>query len=114
MRIAELDRIVQSVVMGWDEYKPNFMPSLHVEHAMQVEQRLYELGYDTLIRRCIGNRCGLIARGEAEEGEFFCNVSIKESDAEFDRPTYFKSVESTMPLAICRSAIQAMGARLTL
>jgi hypothetical protein len=111
VRVVSLDKLIQVNVMGWEEFKPNFMPSLHIEHAMQVEQKLYEMGYGVLTRRITGDHCGFLRRDEAKEGQFFCNIML-DNKGFGEKLVHFQCVEDTLPLAICRSAIKAMGHRL--
>ncbi|MED3976163.1 hypothetical protein P4639_22455 [Priestia megaterium] len=101
-----IDKAVQKFVLGWD-YNPTFRPSTNFSHAMVVEQHLYTLGYEVLIRRCASEKCGLLRTGEARHGDFFCNVT-KEINGLY-KVIRHKSVAPTLPLAICCSALKSVG-----
>lgn len=105
--IASMDKLVHDLVMGGGEFDPNFSPSTNIEDAMKVEQRLFELGYQVLTRRCMGNRCGMINSGQATYGQFFCNVTKEKGEDYFANRTHYKSVADTLPMAICMSAVKA-------
>jgi hypothetical protein len=105
--LSQIDKLVHELVMKGD-FDPEFSPSTKIEDAMKVEQRLFELGFEVLVRRCMSQRCGAISSGEADHGDFFCNVS-KDGETYYAEKSYNKSVAKTMPLAICLSAIKAMG-----
>jgi hypothetical protein len=108
MVFMTVDKLVQEKVMGWEEFDPYFSPTTCIKDAMKVEEKLYELGFNVLFRRCTGMHCWLVNSGEAKEGDFFCNVS-KDGESYSDRPTTYKSVAKTLPKAICYSALKAVG-----
>jgi hypothetical protein len=102
---VHLDSLIQECVMGWKGYYPFFNPSTNIKHAYELEQKLYELGFQVLTKRCTGSSCGLLRWKEAEEGDFFCNVSKNSKEGSVKS----KSVAKTLQRAICYSALKAVG-----
>jgi hypothetical protein len=106
-----IDRAIQEFVMD-TEFNPDFKPSTDIKDAMAVEYRLYKLGFEVLTRRCMSMRCGILNSGRGEYGDFYCNIS-KDGESYFDDRDTYKSVARTLPLAICYSALKAMGVKIT-
>lgn len=103
-----VDIAVRDHVMGWVT-KPYFKPSSNISDAWQVIERLAELGYETLVRNCISDNCLGILRGEAQIGDYLCNISKSTSINSLEPSTCHKAYAKTATLAICLASLKAVG-----
>lgn len=121
-----IDKVVAEHVMGWkpievesdvivkmyilkDSSKipfSEFSPSTNMNHTLLVIERLKGLGFSTLLRDCANEDCGLVKSGQAIRKDYYCNVS---HGSVYSEKLRYKSVASTAQMAVCLSALKAVG-----
>lgn len=88
-----------------------FKPAENMESAFLVINEMSKLGYRFLLKQCSKN-CGIVARGQAQEGDYFCNM-IQDSDDIYGQSKSTSIYTAFTPaLAVCLSALQALGIKL--
>lgn len=108
MNVRDIDSMVTKHIMDSDDYKDIlfFSPSTNMNHTLLVIEKLKALGFSTLLRDCSSEDCGLIKSGEATREDYLCNVSIGSVYTEKIR---YKSIAKTPQMAVCLSALKAIG-----
>ncbi|WP_151035710.1 hypothetical protein [Bacillus wiedmannii] len=102
-----IDKLVAEHVMELHDYSTeDFVPSVNMNHTLLVMKRLKMLGFSVLLRDCSSEDCGLVKSGEATREDYLCNVSIGSVYTEKIR---YKSIASTAQMAVCLSALKAVG-----
>lgn len=103
----ELNELVQSKVMKMD-YDSFFLPAVDMNHALEVVEKLEEMGYRFLVKKC-GIHDSAVQSGEATTDQYFANF-VMDSDEYLGLtkeryPTYADSPTE----AICTAALKAVG-----
>lgn len=90
LNLRQIDALVAEKVMGWGDnpWQP-FFPSTDIAHAWQVLERLKDKGY-------------IFGIGIDEDGKYVCTIF-------FDGAGWFEETAETVQLAICLSALKAVG-----
>lgn len=104
----DIDKTIKQV-MGLSSYiadDEEFSPSTNMNHTLLVIERLKGLGFSTLLRDCANQDCGLVKNEMATRDDYYCNVSHGSAYSEKLR---FKSVAKTPQMAVCLSALKAVG-----
>lgn len=127
MEVYEINRLVGEKVLQW-EWRASldswvskigegnvyvvadhtFSPATKVQDAWVVVNKLNEMGYRTLIKTCGKHTKGVI-EGIVKEGDWLVNTMDENLDFRVIYPVYAKSA----PLAICLSALKAVGCELS-
>lgn len=104
---VNIDKLVAEHVMGWDySTRGYFTPTADMNHALQVIEKLKTLGFNTLLRNCVSEDCGLVKNGEATREDYFCSISI---GSVYTEKFWFKTVTRSPQMAVCLSALKAVG-----
>ncbi|PGO29195.1 hypothetical protein CN984_12170 [Bacillus cereus] len=105
---VDFDRMIKQV-LGLSSYiaeGEEFSPSTNMNHTLLVIERLKGLGFSTLLRDCANEDCGLVRSGQATRKDYYCNVS---HGSVYSEKLRYKSVASTAQMAVCLSALKAVG-----
>ncbi|MDK7664369.1 BC1872 family protein [Cytobacillus oceanisediminis] len=127
MEVYEINRLVGEKVLQWEWRESldswvskigeghvyvvadhTFSPATKVQDAWVVVNKLNEMGFRTLIKTCGKHTKGVI-EGTAQEGDWLVNTMNENLDFKVTYPVYAKSA----PLAICLSALKAVGCELS-
>ncbi|EOO44242.1 MULTISPECIES: BC1872 family protein [Bacillus] len=114
---TNIDKVIAERVMGWNhngEYHTyyvagsnlEFSPSTDMNHTLLVMEKLKELGFSTLLRDCSNEDCGIVKSKEATRDDYYCSISTGSIYSEKFR---FKSIAKTPQMAVCLSALKAVG-----
>ncbi|MCM0006128.1 hypothetical protein [Bacillus paranthracis] len=101
------DKLIAKHVMELHDFSTeDFSPSTNMNHTLLVMKRLKMLGFSVLLRDCANEDCGLVRNEEATRDDYYCNVSI---GSVYNEKLWYKSIAKTPQMAVCLSALKAIG-----